>query len=188
MKIIDAYDLYIQYIIVEKGLSNQTVECYKEDLNIFFNFKGVDETSDLEYSDIDNFISYLSSLGKSTKTILRRATTVRNFFNFMQQENIFKKESTIVEMPKLGSYLPNVLSTDDVELLFTEPLLLPQPTNKSISNKLHIFFFLKIKINSSFLIMAYCIKKLIQCQYFLSLSFMQPLTFYVELNKKNKRD
>lgn len=118
MKIIDAYDLYIQYIIVEKGLSNQTVECYKEDLNIFFNFKGVDETSDLEYSDIDNFISYLSSLGKSTKTILRRATAVRNFFNFMQQENIFKKESTIVEMPKLGSYLPNVLSTDDVELLF----------------------------------------------------------------------
>ena len=118
MKIIDAYDLYIQYIIVERGLTNQTVQCYKDDLDIFFKFINCNETEELSYSNIDDFISYLSSLGKSNKTIVRRATTVRSFFNFMQQENIFKHESTIVEMPKIGQYLPNVLSTEEVEDLF----------------------------------------------------------------------
>lgn len=118
MKLLDAYDKYIQYVIVERGLSNQTVACYKEDLDIFFKYINLENTEDLSYSNIDDFISYLSSEGKSTKTIIRRATTVRNFFNFMQQENIFKRESTIVEMPKIDSYLPSVLSTEEVEALF----------------------------------------------------------------------
>lgn len=118
MKIIDAYDLYIQYIIVERGLSNQTVECYKDDLNIFFKFASKESTDELNYYMIDDFISYLSSMGKSSKTIVRRATTVRNFFNFLQKENVIKRESTIIDMPKIGEYLPNVLSTEEVEDLF----------------------------------------------------------------------
>ena len=118
MKIIDAYDLYIQYIIVERGLSNQTVECYKDDLNIFFKFASKESTDELNYYMIDDFISYLSSMGKSSKTIVRRATTVRNFFNFLQKENVIKRKSTIIDMPKIGEYLPNVLSTEEVEDLF----------------------------------------------------------------------
>lgn len=118
MKIIDAYDLYIQYIIVERGLTNQTVSCYKDDLNIFFKFANKESTDELYYSLIDDYISYLSSQGKSSKTIVRRATTVRNFFNFLQKENILKRESTIIDMPKLGEYLPTVLSTEEVEDLF----------------------------------------------------------------------
>ena len=118
MKIIDAYDLYIQYIIVERGLTNQTVQCYKDDLDIFFRYINCSDTDELSYYNIDDFISYLSSEGKSTKTIVRRATTVRSFFNFMQQENIFKRESTIIDMPKIGEYLPTVLSTEEVEDLF----------------------------------------------------------------------
>ena len=118
MKIIDAYDLYIQYIIVERGLTNQTVSCYKDDLNIFFKFANKESTDELYYSLIDDYISYLASQGKSSKTIVRRATTVRNFFNFLQKENILKRESTIIDMPKLGEYLPTVLSTEEVEDLF----------------------------------------------------------------------
>ena len=38
MKIVDAYELYLQYVIVERGLSAQTVECYKDDLNMFYSF------------------------------------------------------------------------------------------------------------------------------------------------------
>lgn len=118
MKIIDAYDLYIQYIIVERGLINQTVICYKDDLDIFFKFIQKEDVEELSYSMIDDFISYLSSMGKSSKTIVRRATTVRSFFNFLQKENIIKREATIVDMPKLGEYLPTVLSTEEVEDLF----------------------------------------------------------------------
>jgi integrase/recombinase XerD len=118
MKIIDAYDLYIQYIIVEKGLTNQTVDCYKDDLDIFFKFINAEDTDQLSFSNIDDFISFLSSNGKSSKTIVRRATTVRSFFYFLQQENIIKHESTIIEMPKIGDYLPTVLSTEEVEELF----------------------------------------------------------------------
>ena len=48
----------------------------------FINKTSIDE---LEYKNIDSFIMYLSNQGKSNKTIVRRASTIRSFFNFLQQ-------------------------------------------------------------------------------------------------------
>lgn len=132
MKIIDAYDLYIQYIIVERGLSRLSVECYKEDLDIFFKFVNVKEVDELSYDQIDKFIMHLSSDGKATKTIIRRATTVRSFFNFLIEENYLKKESSVVEMPKLGESLPTVLSLEEVEALFE---IIPLETKEGIRDR-----------------------------------------------------
>ena len=99
MKIVDAYELYLQYVIVERGLSAQTVECYKDDLNMFYSFINKTQIEELDYRNIDDFIVYLSNQGKSNKTIIRRASTVRSFFNFLQQENLIKKESIVIDMP-----------------------------------------------------------------------------------------
>jgi integrase/recombinase XerD len=121
MDISDAESLFLQYLIVEKGLSKTTINCYKEDLKSFFDFKKAQKVEELDYKDIDEYIIYLSNEEKAPKTIIRRATTIRSLFNFLQKENYMSHESTMVEMPKIGHSLPHVLSTEEVEALFNAP-------------------------------------------------------------------
>ncbi len=121
MDINDAKSLFMQYLIVEKGLSNSTISSYKEDLKSFFKFKKAKKVEELDYKDIDNYIIFLTDDDKAPKTIIRRATTIRSFFSFLQKENYMFHESSLIEMPKLNHSLPNVLSFEEVEALFSAP-------------------------------------------------------------------
>jgi integrase/recombinase XerD len=121
MKRTDAYDYFIQYLSVERGLTQNTIKNYSDDLNAFFSFCDKKDINDYKYQDIDAFINYLSGEGKATKTIIRRATTVRLFFNFLEKNKIYTNKTSIIEMPKLGVHLPSVLSTEDIEALFEQP-------------------------------------------------------------------
>lgn len=121
MDINDAKSLFMQYLIVEKGLSNSTISSYKEDLKSFFQFKKAKKVEELDYKDIDNYIIFLNDDDKAPKTIIRRATTIRSFFSFLQKENYMFHESSLIEMPKLNHSLPNVLTFEEVEALFSAP-------------------------------------------------------------------
>ena len=121
MDINDAKSLFMQYLIVEKGLSNSTISSYKEDLKSFFQFKKAKKVEELDYKDIDNYIIFLTDDDKAPKTIIRRATTIRSFFSFLQKENYMFHESSLIEMPKLNHSLPNVLTFEEVEALFSAP-------------------------------------------------------------------
>ncbi len=121
MDINDAKSLFMQYLIVEKGLTTSTISSYQEDLKSFFQFKKVKKVEELDYKDIDDYIVFLTDDEKAPKTIIRRATTIRSFFSFLQRENYMFHESTLIEMPKLNHSLPNVLSFEEVEALFDAP-------------------------------------------------------------------
>lgn len=121
MDINDAKSLFMQYLIVEKGLTTSTISSYQEDLKSFFQFKKAKKVEELDYKDIDNYIVFLTDDDKAPKTIIRRATTIRSFFSFLQRENYMFHESTLIEMPKLNHSLPNVLSFEEVEALFDAP-------------------------------------------------------------------
>jgi integrase/recombinase XerD len=123
MNLSDALDLYNQYIVVEKGLSKDSVICYEEDLKSFFNFKKVETIDKLTFQDIDEYIMYLAQNGSSSKTIVRRASTIKNFFLFLQKEGHMQLEETLLDLPKVNNYLPSVLSYEEVEALLDSPSL-----------------------------------------------------------------
>ena len=78
MEIVDAIDLFHQYILVEKGLSPQTWISYLEDLQSFFNyFQEKTKTEDLEETDLYEFLKYELSLGRTVSTALRKLSSTR---------------------------------------------------------------------------------------------------------------
>ena len=122
MDIIDAIDLFSQYILAEKGLSRQTLSSYLDDLKQFFNYyKDKKTTDDLMGEDLSDFFRYEQSLGKSISTSLRRLSSTRSFYYFLKREGIIQVEIPKIEPAKRPQHLPNCLSIEEVDELLEVP-------------------------------------------------------------------
>ena len=87
MEIIDAIDNYLQYLLVEKGLSNQTITSYKEDIRCFLNyFPDVKYTDDLLGEQLLDFRVFELSNGRTVSTMLRRLSSLKGFFYFLKKD------------------------------------------------------------------------------------------------------
>ena len=122
MEIVDAIDLYQQYLLVEKGLSVQTVKSYLDDLKQFFLlFPDYKDTNDISGSDLKLFLADQISQGKSISTALRRLSSTKGFLLFLKKDGYFYGEIPDIEPPKKPSRLPTCLSLEEVELLLDAP-------------------------------------------------------------------
>ena len=122
MEIVDAIDLFHQYVLVEKGLSPQTWISYLEDLQAFFNyFDEKKETEDLFETDLYEFLKYELSLGKSVSTALRRLSSTRSFYIFLKKEGHYTGNIPDIETPKKPKHLPNCLSEEEIDRLLEVP-------------------------------------------------------------------
>ena len=122
MEIIDALESYQQYLLVEKGLSVQTVKNYMDDLKQFFMlFPDYKEVSDISGGDLKLFLADQISQGKSIATALRRLSSTKGFLLFLKKDGHFFEEIPDIEPPKKPSRLPTCLSLEEVELLLDAP-------------------------------------------------------------------
>ncbi len=122
MEIIDAIDLFSQYLIVEKGLSLNTVNSYLDDLKRFFMyFKDKKEVSELSPYDLNSFVNYELNSGLRVPTALRRLSSIRSFYSFLKKEGYYEGELPEVDPPKKPKELPNCLSIEEVESLLEAP-------------------------------------------------------------------
>lgn len=123
MKIEDAFENFLQHCKFEKALTNITIENYKEDFSIFLRYyPNKKEVSDLTKDDLNDF-SYDQALnGLSPTTIARRISTIKNFYSFLEGENIVKGIiSDEIIIPKKEHHLPQVLSEEEVNALLKAP-------------------------------------------------------------------
>ena len=123
MKIEDAFENFLQHCKFEKTLTNITIENYKEDFLIFLRYyPNKKEVSDLTKDDLNDF-SYDQALnGLSPTTIARRISTIKNFYSFLEGENIVKGIiSDEIIIPKKEHHLPQVLSEEEVNALLKAP-------------------------------------------------------------------
>ena len=122
MEIIDAVDLYQQYLLVEKGLSRQTVSSYVEDLKMFFQFLPDRQyVEDMVPEDLNEFMRKETSQGYTVSTALRRLSSIKGFFVFLKKEGYYKDEIPEVKTMKKQQILPNCLSVEEVEDLLNAP-------------------------------------------------------------------
>lgn len=122
MNIIDAFEYYLQFLRFEKGLTNQTIQDYKDDFAQFLKYyPSKVDLDDLTSSDLNEFSYDQAINGKSSATITRRIATIKNFFLFLESENL-KSDllNTEISLPNKEKKLPEVLSEEEViELLKT---------------------------------------------------------------------
>ena len=120
-------DQFFHYIIVEKGLSKNTVEAYSHGLNRFSNHlreKGIRKWTDVTKFEVKAFLLFLKRKGLSTKTVVRNFVAIRTFFKFLTEEGILEINPTEeLESPKVAKTLPKILSLNEVEQLLEQPNL-----------------------------------------------------------------
>ncbi|MDI6762996.1 MAG: site-specific tyrosine recombinase XerD [Thermodesulfobacteriota bacterium] len=124
-------DRFLHYLIVEKGLSRNTIEAYSHGLNRFLNYlrgKGMEEVSEISKLDIREFLLFLKKKGLSSKTLARNLVSIRVFLRFLTEESILSANpAEEIESPKTAKTLPEILSLEEVETLLEQPdLQIPQ--------------------------------------------------------------
>lgn len=122
MEINESFDAFIQYLRVERGVSEITVKNYREDFKIFLlSFPDVKTTDDLNVDMLPEFVRRQDELARSSSTILRRYSLLRNYFSFLNEEDILHEEIPDVDKPKSSKRLPFVMSNEEVDELLEAP-------------------------------------------------------------------
>ena len=106
-------DDYKYYLSLEKGMSRNTVTSYSSDIEDFLS-KGNDPLTVTQ----DDIVSYLSSRDISKRSQARLLSSLRSLFGYLVMENLRKDNPTDgIDTPKIGRYLPEVLSVEEVEAI-----------------------------------------------------------------------
>ena len=114
MRIIKDYNNYLR---IERAMSQNTVASYCSDVAKFLEFFDTDERKvPAERLTAEDINEYLVSLtGTSRRSQARLLSALRSFYNWMVLEGMVKDNPCDrVDMPKLGRYLPDVLSEEEV--------------------------------------------------------------------------
>jgi integrase/recombinase XerD len=118
-------DQFLHYILVEKGLSKNTIDAYSHGLNRFLDYlrrKGIQEMPGVSKLDIRAFLLSLKRQGLSTKSVVRNLAAIRSFFRFLIQEGILNANPIEeLESPKIERKLPEILTLKEVEQLLEQP-------------------------------------------------------------------
>ncbi len=116
---------FLQYLELEKNLSQNTLSSYRRDLSDFVEFlerEGVSEPSEVAPELVVLFMESLRKKGLSARSIARKLSALRTFFKFLElQEELRANPMALVETPKLPLTLPKVLSVEEVERLLSAP-------------------------------------------------------------------
>jgi integrase/recombinase XerD len=118
-------DQFLHYLIVERGLSKNTIDAYSHGLNRFLyqlKEKGFQEIKSVTKFDVRVFLLNLKKRGLSSKTIIRNLVSIRTFFRFLIQEGVLElNPAEEIESPKIAKTLPEILTLKEVEQLLEQP-------------------------------------------------------------------
>lgn len=119
-------DQFMDYVSLERGLSDNTRKAYRADLlalACFLESHHVGSFNAVDRKHILDFLMAEKSRGLSVNSISRRLVAVKVFFGWLQQEGMLDRNVTsAMDSPKLWKVLPSVLSTREVERLLEAPI------------------------------------------------------------------
>ncbi len=121
----DLLDSFLSYLVVEKGLSENTLESYGRDLKKFLLFiksRGITSAREIKYGDILDFMIHSREEGLNATTIVRSMVSIKQFFKYLLSEKVLSEDPTAhIKTPKMKKAIPGVISLDDVESILGAP-------------------------------------------------------------------
>ncbi|RII27813.1 MAG: site-specific tyrosine recombinase XerD [Geobacter sp.] len=118
-------DLFLNYLLVEKGLAAHTIEAYSRDIGTYLEFlaaEGCTAVDRIRSLDVAAFIVRQKDAGLAPRSRARALSAIRMFHRFLLVEQYVDTNPTsIIEAPKVVSKLPSVLSGREVERLLAAP-------------------------------------------------------------------
>ena len=109
---------FINYLLIDKKYSEDTIFAYKNDLDKFFLFFNDKTIENIDKFNLREYVKYLNSLNLKQKTISQNISTLRSFYKFLMiDKKIDENPMMFIDLPKIPKNLPNVLSVDEIDKL-----------------------------------------------------------------------
>jgi integrase/recombinase XerD len=123
---------YETFLRLEKSLSQNSVSAYLNDINklIFFiaNNYPVVLPETLKLAQLRKFMEGMTEMGVSPRTQARTISGIKSFYKFLLIEEVVQNDpTTLLESPKIGRKLPDVLTDEEInQLIDSIDLLKPE--------------------------------------------------------------
>jgi len=121
----EALQTFLDTLVVERGLSPNTVQAYRRDLTDHLRFlttHGLQALSAVEESHLLLYLGYLRRLQAAPATVMRKLSAVRTFYrNLVREEAIPSDPTANLPAPRLLRRLPGVLSVEETQALIEQP-------------------------------------------------------------------
>ena len=115
---VDIIKKYNQYLKLEKGLSLNTLEAYNADITkllVFLEGENI-ELLNTTPEDLEQFIAGLHDIGITARSQARIMSGIKSLFGFLMLEKIIEKDpSELIDNPKIGFKIPEVLSIQEID-------------------------------------------------------------------------
>jgi len=143
-------DQYINYLVFEKGLSEKSIESYSSDLSNYLAFLKQKGIKDITQTDTPLILKHMIALresGLGSKSCARHLITLRGFYKFLAQEKILEFDpAKLIDLPKSGLKLPDVLSVSEINLLLNIPDI-NKPLGKRNSAMLELLYAAGLRVS-----------------------------------------
>ena len=112
-------DSFLNYLTVQKGFSNHTVENYKIDL---YDFEDYVNGTKVDIDLVREYLKHLYEKKYSSRTISRKVSSLKSYYKYLTSEGIIKDNPLeLISNPKVEKKLPNYLNYEDLEKLLNAP-------------------------------------------------------------------
>ena len=118
---------YLNHLIVERGLSKNTIESYERDVKTFITDKSIDNLINVSPSDVEEYVASARSRGLSESTIARFVVSIRKAVAFTCKEARAVNPIIHVKPPKLKPRLPKALSISELNDLIASTKMADNP-------------------------------------------------------------
>ena len=111
---------FVSYMKIEKGLAENSIFAYQKDVEKLFQYAtSIQKNAEsISYNDLKNFVATLYDLGLSARSQARIISGVKQFYGFLLLENVIQDDpSELLEQPKIGLKLPEVLTIEEIDAL-----------------------------------------------------------------------
>ncbi|HQY21341.1 MAG TPA: site-specific tyrosine recombinase XerD [Ignavibacteria bacterium] len=124
--------LFLNFLIIEKSLSENTLFSYRSDLERFIKYlneiKKISNVKEIDDNIINQFLKHLNKHGDknekkySDKSVARFISTLKSFFKYLESEDVISINPVEeLESPRTSRTLPEVLTIEETELLLSMP-------------------------------------------------------------------
>lgn len=143
-------DSFLEMLLAERGISKNSFISYKKDLQDFAEF--LDNTKCPELSvtaeHINQYIRFLSNNSLSPRSINRKVSTIKNYYNFLISDSVTDFNPVLtVDLPKYQSKLPSHLTIDEIRILLEYCIANESPEGIRLSAMLHLVYASGLRVS-----------------------------------------
>ena len=105
---------YLEYLELEKGLSQNTIDAYRRDLSDFA--QNVEDIHTINRMNINAYVRTLRERKLAPTSVIRKVASLRGFFKWATSSGILEKNpAATLEQPKTPQRLPKVVSVKEID-------------------------------------------------------------------------